>query len=178
MKIYTKTGDEGTTGLIGKRVSKSHIRIEIIGLLDEVMVLLGQLISALDKEVFDLDELRLIYQNFFKIQTMIADINNEYQFNITNQAIEHLEQQIDRLTKPLPPLKNFIYYTGHEWASLAQLVRTKIRTVERSMIALHEVEPIDSNLLVYINRASDYFYTLGRYINCVLEIDEEIITFI
>lgn len=178
MKIYTKTGDQGKTGLIGERVSKTHPRIHIVGLIDEVMVLEGRLLSAIsDKGLIHREELKVIYKVFFKIQTMIVDLNKQFGYEISMEEIQLLEQRIDAYESELPVLKNFIYYMGHPDALVAQEIRSKIRTVERHVVQLHEDEEIDEQILRYLNRVSDYFYTLGRYINHIEGVEEEIIHF-
>ena len=176
MKVYTKTGDKGETGLIKDRVSKAHPRIHIIGMLDDVMVQQGILLSSVEeKGLLKKDDLRQVYKTFFIIQSKLADVNNQYGLSIEEEYIDFLEQAIDLMDEVLPKLKNFIYYTGHTESLIAHKVRTKIRNVERLVVHLNNEEKIDSGIMIYLNRSSDYFYTLARYINFVQNIEEEII---
>lgn len=178
MKIYTKTGDSGKTGLLNDRVSKTSLRIEVNGQLDETMVLLAFLIEELKNKYDSIcKEVKVIYKDLFTITSMIADIKNYYHFNINDSSIEKLEKSIDEMSKDLPVLKNFIYYTGSKTAMLCHHIRAKIRSVERTTVRLFETEEIDNMILSYLNRLSDYFYTLARYLNKLEGIEEDILTF-
>lgn len=175
MAIYTRKGDYGQTDLIGGRVMKAHPRLHVIGLMDEVMVLLGQLISRCEEKGLDVRNIEYIYRQFFILQTIIADVKGAYGFSITTDVIAKLENWIDSLDKNLPPLRHFIYYTGHEDALLSQLIRVKIRTVERWLVNLGENEAIDPLALAFINRVSDYFYIFGRWLNHHYHYEEKIL---
>lgn len=165
MPIYTRRGDCGETDLLGKRVKKSHPRLHAIGMVDEVMVLLGELMSRLEEERMEISDLEIIYQKFFIIQTMIADVKGTFGFQITDRDVAWLEEKIDGFERQLRPLKQFIYYTGHKLANLSQRIRVKIRAVERYLVEMNEKESIDPFLLSYVNRCSDYFYCWARYLN-------------
>lgn len=175
MSIYTRKGDKGKTDLIGKGVVKSHPRIHVIGLLDEVMVWLGALISRFDEQQIATDDIEYIYQQFFITQSIIADVEGRTDLKLTEEVINNLETKIDEFEKELPPLRNFIYYTGHKDAILCQQIRVKIRTVERWLVELHQKEVIEPTILAFVNRVSDYFYNLGRYLNVKNKYKERII---
>lgn len=176
MTVYTKKGDQGNTDLIHMRVSKSNSRINLIGHLDEVMVILGKLISQQNpKDDILMNQLKSIYKDFFIIQSKIADINNQFKIELKEKKILELEESINDMELQLPKLKNFIYYTGHSDSILAQEMRVKIRGVERLAVTLSEKEDVEPITLMYLNRVSDYFYTLGRYFNYLNEVEEEII---
>jgi cob(I)alamin adenosyltransferase len=174
MKIYTKQGDGGLTHLLNERVSKTNSRIQIIGELDEVMVLIGKLISSLEQLELK-EELKHIYKQTFTMQAVLADVNQKHGYQITKDEINFLEQSIDRMDQSLPQLQNFIYCTGHETATSSHLTRVKVRAVERLLVHLNEVEKIEQTVLAYMNRLSDYFFTLARYLNQLFDVEEEII---
>lgn len=167
MKIYTKNGDSGKTSLLNERVSKTNLRIEVNGQIDELMVMLAFLIEDLksNEQVKLHQDLKKVYKKLFTITSMIADVNKQYNFSIIENDIDKLENEIDVMTQDLPKLKQFIYYTGSHTAMLCHQVRAKVRSVERIVVELYEKEEIDNLILLYLNRLSDYFYTLARYIN-------------
>ncbi|NLG81237.1 MAG: cob(I)yrinic acid a,c-diamide adenosyltransferase [Bacilli bacterium] len=178
MKIYTKKGDRGQTSLISERVSKTDLRIEINGQIDELLVELAMFIENIkDKgeEGFYL-QLKDIYRDLFKLMSIIADKQKVLNLSFGDYDITKLEQTIDVLSEHLSPLKNFIYYTGTKEAMLSQHLRAKVRSVERLVVHLFETEEIDEHLLMYLNRLSDYFYTLGRYLNKTSSFEEEILS--
>ncbi len=179
MSIYTKNGDSGKTSLLNERVSKTNIRVEVNGQIDELMVKLAFLIEDIKKNNEEnlIQALQKIYKNLFTITSMIADTKNNFNYKITDYDISKLEIDIDNMTLSLPKLKNFIYYTGTYTAMLCHEVRAKVRSVERMVVKLFETEQIDNLILIYLNRLSDYFYTLARYINFINNYEEEIIRF-
>lgn len=177
MGIYTRKGDEGKTDLIGKRVSKVNLRIETNGQLDELMVKLAFLIEKFkgNNEVKYYDDLKKIYRKIFTITSMIADINKEFGYMIKEKDISALENEIDQMTEHLPKLKSFIYYTGTYTSMLCHEVRAKVRSVERIVVELFETEELDYIVLIYLNRLSDYFYTLARLMNIIEGNDEDLL---
>jgi cob(I)alamin adenosyltransferase len=167
MKIYTKKGDDGTTSLLGgNRVPKHHLRIEAYGNLDELNAQLGVLRDMLDGEYTAL--LAGIQENLFTIGSHLAvDPGHEGKMNLPllpQSASETLEQAMDAMDNVLPPMRNFVLPGGHLWVSQCHVVRTVCRRAERSMVALHESQPIDPIFLTYVNRLSDYFFVLSRYL--------------
>ena len=175
MKVYTKNGDSGKTGLLNDRVSKTNPRIELNGQIDELMVSLAFLIEDIKKmedgKISTI--LKRIYKNLFTITSMIADIKKQSNYKLNNNEINILEKEIDEMSLSLPKLRNFIYYTGNDTAIMCHKIRAKTRTVERWAVRLYEEEEIENNILSYLNRLSDYFYTLARYINFINDIEEE-----
>ncbi len=166
MKVYTKNGDTGKTALLDKRVSKSNLRIEVNGQIDELLVQLAFLIEDIKTQDETLySNLKIVYKNLFIITSMIANSNDLYNFSIKETDIKKLEHDIDEMTKELPKLKHFIYYTGNQTAMLCHQARAKVRTVERHVVKLYEEEPVHHHILIYLNRLSDYLYTLARFIN-------------
>ena len=166
MKIYTKTGDDGTTGLQGNsRVSKSHPRIIAYGTIDEANAGLGIVLShKLDKDIAML--LNLIQNELFVVGADLSNPNLENQKNrVTLDMIDNLEKNIDKYEKELPSLTNFILPGGNIIASQLHHVRTVIRRAETCLVLLSEQEKINNNCIKYVNRLSDLLFTLARYTN-------------
>lgn len=166
MKIYTKTGDDGTTGLQGNlRVSKSHPRIIAYGTIDEANAALGIVLSyELDSDIAKL--LNLIQNELFVLGADLSNPNMEEQKNrITTNMINNLEDNIDKYEKELPTLTNFILPGGNIVAAHIHHVRTIIRRSETCIIHLKDHEKINDNCIQYVNRLSDLFFVLGRVLN-------------
>lgn len=166
MKIYTKKGDLGNTSLLGgQRVPKSHIRIEAYGTVDELNAQLGIVLNTHTKIQ---SELKLIQDQLFHIGSHLAN-SAESNFKldpIPSSWIEHLESQIDTMTSALPELKNFIL-PGSDLANAhCHVARCICRRAERITVALsnQEGEEVDANIITYLNRLSDYLFTLSRMI--------------
>ncbi len=168
-KIYTKTGDDGTTGLLsGDRVKKSNIRLKTYGELDHLNSVVGSLVQVVDEEKSEF--LIQIQNRLFDLGSLLAcdvDSREKYKLkNISLNDIQELELKIDSHTEKLPALKNFILPGGSEAASRAHLCRTQTRNVERLMVELKdEVNELPVNSIEFINRLSDFFFSLGRMIN-------------
>lgn len=175
MKIYTKKGDHGQTSLLNERVSKTDLRIEINGQIDELLVELAMFIEAIKEKGEDniYLQLKAIYRDLFKLMSIIADKQKVLNLSINDTDITKLEQIIDSLSEHLPPLNSFIYYMGTKEAMVCQKIRAKARGVERLMVHLFETDELDERILMYLNRLSDYFYTLGRYLNVLSGYEEE-----
>ncbi len=165
-KIYTKTGDKGTTGLYGgARIPKYHIRIESYGTVDELNSHLG----LLRDQITDVDDQKIvetIQNRLFTIGSNLAsDPSKEIKTpDLTEDDILLLENGIDNIDAIVPPLKNFILPGGHVAVSQAHVCRCVCRRAERLVVALSESEPdtVPSILVVYLNRLSDYLFMLGR----------------
>lgn len=162
MKIYTKTGDSGTTGLFGgARVRKDDIRIEAYGTVDELNSFVGQLID----HSTNVDLLNTIQHRLFTIGSTLACDPSKDQLvtpDIKEEDILQLEVAMDNMEASLPPLKNFILPGGHPAVSAAHVCRTVCRRAERRVISLNRESPLDSLIIKYLNRLSDYFFVLGR----------------
>lgn len=162
-KIYTRTGDKGTTGLgDGSRVGKDHQQIVAIGDTDELNSLIGVIISELDPgELVDLLSV---------IQHRLFDLGAELSLPPGNARMlagdtEQLEQALDHYNESLTPLKEFILPGGNKAAALCHLARTVCRRAERSLVALNTVQPVSETALSYLNRLSDLLFVLARWIN-------------
>jgi len=165
-KIYTKKGDSGTTSLIGgKNVSKSCIRVESYGMVDELNSFTGCLyekVEAGDTRNFLFE----VMNRLFLIESHLAvdpvSGSKKYFPELLASDTEAIEKEIDRLTAALPPLANFILPAGCEKAAMAHICRTVCRRAERTILRLYETEPVHPEILKYINRLSDYFFVLAR----------------
>ena len=175
MKIYTKTGDSGTTSLLGgARVSKAHLRIEAYGTVDELNSFLGVL---RDQPVNEkrLDLLKEIQDRLFTLGAELATEPGKDKVlkpDLLPSDIELLEKEMDEMEKNLEPLKNFILPGGHPSVSFAHVARCVCRRTERICIALNEESPVDALVIQYLNRLSDFFFMLGRKMAQELGIEE------
>lgn len=175
MKIYTKTGDGGDTSLLGgKRVPKSHIRIDTYGTVDELNAFFGllkdQKINSTRRAL-----LKEIQDRLFTVGATLATASGEIRVkkpDILDEDILILEREIDAMDESLPALKNFILPGGHESVSVAHLTRTVCRRAERCVVLLHEVEQVDGKIIQYLNRLSDFLFVLGRKMAQELNIEE------
>jgi cob(I)alamin adenosyltransferase len=173
MKIYTKTGDKGTTSLIyGQRVAKNDLRVEAYGTCDETNSMIGLAMSYLQGESFKKKE--LIDSLYHKIQTNLFHVGaelatpkgKEVKWTIKNSDIEEMEKHIDELNESLPELTNFILPGGHPAGAAFHVARTIARRAERCAVTLaDEVNPL---VLMYLNRLSDLLFVTARYANHVL----------
>lgn len=175
MKIYTKTGDSGTTSLLGgARVSKAHIRIETYGTVDELNSYLGLL---RDQEVNGIrkDFLKEIQDRLFTLGAELATESGKDKVvkpSLFETDIEALEEAMDDMDRSLEPLKNFILPGGHQSVSFAHLARCVCRRAERITIALNDDQPVDGLTIKYLNRLSDYLFVLGRKMAAELGVEE------
>jgi cob(I)alamin adenosyltransferase len=166
LKIYTKTVDDGTTGLIGnKRVKKSSPRIASYGVVDELNASIGIILSSkLGKDIRDL--LTKIQNDLFVVGADLANPNLENKSNrVTSEMTSYLEKEIDRLEEKLSPIAYFILPGGDLVASRVHLARAICRRAETNMVSLSEVDGINSLCLIYMNRLSDLLFVVARTIN-------------
>ncbi len=165
MKIYTKTGDQGTTSLFGgKRVSKADLRIDTYGTVDELNSFLGlvrdQEVNRKRKEV-----LIEIQNKLFVIGSILATKPGNTKVKIPGlqeEDIIFLEKEIDAMEAELSPMRFFVLPGGHQSVSFCHVARTVCRRAERLTTALHEEEKIESLVIKYLNRLSDYLFVLSR----------------
>lgn len=166
-KIYTKTGDKGETGLVGgSRVPKYHQRIEAYGTIDELNAVLGLVVAhAKDSELNTL--LQRIQSYLFTIGShLAADEKNKMALpNLSKEETNLLENWIDKADEILPPLKNFILPGGEIAASYAHLARTVCRRAERRIVELSTQYEVDDEIIVYVNRLSDFLFIVARKLN-------------
>jgi cob(I)alamin adenosyltransferase len=167
MKIYTKTGDSGTTGLIGgTRVPKHHIRIEAYGTADELNSVTGMLISHLNGHS-SIPTLASVQDRLFTIGAHLASDPQKGNMKLPELSetdVTLLEKQIDLMNEKLPELRSFILPGGDQTASWCHLARCVCRRCERLVTHLAENEPVNPLILVYLNRLSDYLFVLARFV--------------
>lgn len=166
MKIYTKTGDDGTTGLQGgKRVSKSDLRIIAYGTVDEANSSLGVVLSHnIDADIKEL--LTRIQNELFIAGSDLSNPDLEKPNNrIAEQMVENLEKNIDKFEAELSPLTNFILPGGHQIAAHLHMARTIVRRAETNVVALAKDEQINTHCQKYLNRLSDLLFVLARVAN-------------
>lgn len=182
MKVYTKTGDNGTTALFGgTRVPKHHIRIESYGTIDELNSHIGlirdQKINQHYKEV-----LMHVQDRLFTVGAILATDpekatlkNGKARLNIpkiSESDIKRLEDEMDQMEESLPPMTHFVLPGGHQTVSFCHIARTVCRRAERLASHLNDLEPFQPQTLMYINRLSDYLFVLARKLSHDLQAEE------
>jgi cob(I)alamin adenosyltransferase len=175
MKIYTKTGDAGTTALFGgQRLPKSDLRIDAYGTIDELNAFIGllrdQSVNVNRKEI-----LIEIQDRLFTIGSMLATEPGNTKVKIpvlSEQDVTLLENEIDEMDARLPTMKFFVLPGGHESVSVGHVARTICRRAERLVIALNESSPVEPMVIKYLNRLSDYLFVLCRMMAQELNIEE------
>ncbi len=182
MKVYTKTGDKGTTSLFGgDRVPKHHIRIESYGTVDELNSHIG-LIRDQDINPDYKKILERVQDRLFTVGAILATPpdkevlkNGKERLNIPKIAeadIELLENEIDAMETELPPMTHFVLPGGHTTVSYCHIARCVCRRAERLSVHLNELVPTDMMVLTYLNRLSDYLFVLARKLSHDLKADE------
>jgi cob(I)alamin adenosyltransferase len=164
MKIYTKTGDEGTTSLFGgKRIGKDDLRIDSYGTVDELNSHIGLLMAYLDEETVLLGS---IQSRLFTVGSNLASDPDRDMItpDLSEDDILTLENAMDNMDHHLEPLQNFIMPGGSRAIAQAHVCRTVCRRAERIIIALSRISTVEPIIIKYINRLSDYFFILSRYI--------------
>ncbi|MGI0088055.1 MAG: cob(I)yrinic acid a,c-diamide adenosyltransferase [Nitrosotalea sp.] len=166
VKIYTKTGDDGTTGLVGGgRIKKSSQRIIAYGAVDELNSAIGIALSCTsDSDIVNL--LTKIQNDLFVVGSDLANpILSDSSSRVTNSMITYLESQIDKMESELSPITYFILPGGDHVASQVHLARSICRRAETNIVELEGEEQINKNCQVYVNRLSDLLFVISRTIN-------------
>lgn len=182
MKIYTKTGDKGSTSLFGgTRVPKHHIRIESYGTVDELNSYMG-LLRDQELDQHSTTIILQIQDRLFTIGSILATDPQKAVLKsgkdrlgipgITPADIELLEQEMDAMNEDLPPLTHFILPGGHQSVSFCHVARGVCRRAERLASALYQEEAFDPEVLMYLNRLSDYLFVLARKLSKDLQAEE------
>lgn len=182
MKVYTKTGDKGTTALFGgTRVPKHHIRIESYGTVDELNSHIGlirdQEINLHYKKILERIQDRLFTAGAILATPPEKELlkNGKERLNIpkiSEADIELLENEIDSMDTALPPMTHFVLPGGHTTVSYCHIARCVCRRAERLAVHLNDIEEVDSHVLTYLNRLSDYLFVLARKLSHDLQADE------
>ncbi len=175
MKIYTRTGDDGTTGLLGSgRVLKCAARVEAFGSVDELNAVLG-VARAHDAQGWLTGELEALQSRLFSLGAELAAVEPAKLTTIERVAdadVAGLERQIDRLEAELPPLKRFVLPAGTPLAAQLHLARTVCRRAERRLVELGQEETIEPVLVRYLNRLADLLFVMARWCNRRAEVPE------
>ena len=178
MKIYTKNGDRGKTSLIGgRKVSKHDLQVEAYGSIDELNSFLGLLKDYSKNDAIN-QVLFKVQLKLFTIGSILAQENTSTnsaileKLNISAKDTNFIELQIDKLEKKLPKLSKFIIPGGHKLVSYCHVSRSICRRAERKITKLSDSINLDSNILPYINRLSDFLFVLSRYFSKELDVKE------
>lgn len=165
MKLYTKTGDDGTTSLFGgSRVPKNNPRVAAYGDVDELNAAIGCAITATDEETALC--LRQVQGELFTLGAELAAAQGARpQDRVTDEQVRQLEEWIDAAVAETPPLKNFVLPGGTPAAAGLHLARTVSRRAERSVVALSQLETVEPRIIAYLNRLSDLLFALARRAN-------------
>ncbi|QQN72945.1 cob(I)yrinic acid a,c-diamide adenosyltransferase [Croceicoccus sp. YJ47] len=169
-RIYTRTGDDGTTGLVdGSRVAKNAARMAAIGTVDEANCAIGVAVCALpDGDIAG--DLRRIQNDLFDLGADLATPGDDFtpgemQLRMTDAQSSWLEARIDALNEKLEPLKSFILPGGSEAAARVHVARASVRSAERACVALSREDAVNPAALSYVNRLSDYLFVAARALN-------------
>lgn len=175
MRIYTRSGDKGTTSLVyGKRVPKNDVRVEAYGTCDEANSMIGFALSMLDDTDWEGKESFL--QTMYRVQTILFHVgaelstpsDREVAWKLKEEHVKELEDYIDEWGKHLPPLKQFILPSGHRVSSALHVARTVVRRAERMAVSMQD-ELQNLHVISYLNRLSDFLFVAARYVNMKLD---------
>lgn len=180
MKIYTKTGDAGTTSLIGgERVKKYDLRVEAYGTVDELtahIALLSDMLTEDERTESMTEELYHIESQLMSVAALLA-VGKDGEGKIApiaKERITDLEKAIDRMQTELPEISKFTIPGGHRAVSLCHVCRTVCRRAERAALRAGDITEVDSSATIYLNRLSDYLYSLGRLLTERLKVEEHL----
>ncbi|CAM3697713.1 cob(I)yrinic acid a,c-diamide adenosyltransferase [Litorimonas haliclonae] len=171
-KIYTRTGDDGSTGLVdGSRLSKSALRVRAYGDVDETNAVIGLVRLHLENRKID-DMLSRIQNDLFDLGADLAtplpkegEADSEYALRMVESQVTRLEKELDGLNEDLQPLKSFVLPGGHPPAAYLHQARTVCRRAERICVALGEVDEVNPQAIQYLNRLSDFLFVAARWTN-------------
>lgn len=175
MRLYTKTGDKGETSLIGGRVSKDDIRVEAYGTLDELNCFVGlaQAEAATYSALVEMSEwLMEIQQELFDCGSDLAYAREGVPFKMNHEPPQRLEQWIDQYIGEAPELTRFILPGGSGLSSMLHVCRTVCRRAERRVVTLSKEHSINVDVLIYLNRLSDFFFAAARVANSRLDVPD------
>lgn len=175
MNIYTKTGDNGQTGLIGARTDKDAPRVEAYGTIDEANSFIGKAMTELDRDLFGdlLSDLETIQNELFDCGGDLADVRKTPQYKTNEESVERLERRIDTLMDEPPLLERFILPGGTPAAATLHIARTIVRRAERQTVTLQKAgEEFPPVIQRYLNRLSDYLFAAARVANSRLHVPD------
>jgi cob(I)alamin adenosyltransferase len=167
MKLYTRTGDEGQTGVIGGRVDKDDIRVEAYGTIDEVNAFVGEAVARLDPEVHAdlIADLMEIQHELFDAGGDLAQAGKKRNYKVTGEMVTRLEEWIDRYDKEAPEIRRFILPGGSPASAVLHICRVLTRRAERRVVTLAREQETNEEVRRYLNRLSDYFFAIARVAN-------------
>ncbi len=174
--VYTKTGDKGTTALIGgTRVPKDHFRLEDYGTVDELNTNIGMIrsypIDEISKNtIIRIQNILFTVGSYLATDDEVSDLRSRLKTD--EEEILLLEKQMDEMEAALPPLSHFVLPGGHPAVAQCHITRTVCRRAERRIVAMAGETPVDEWVIKYINRLSDYFFVLSRHLSNYFNIDE------
>lgn len=179
-KIYTKVGDKGTTLLAsGEKVGKDHPRIEAYGTVDELNSFVGLLIDELreaNKFTKIIEKILLVQNELFdvggELSTPLEILDIKKQQVVSATCIKRLEDEIDEMNSQLKPLENFVLPGGHRANSVAHICRTVCRRAERALVRAKKDIQVRDEVVIYLNRLSDWFFVLSRFVSKELSVKE------
>jgi cob(I)alamin adenosyltransferase len=171
MAIYTKKGDKGETGLFNqsKRIPKDDLQVEVLGTIDEANSFLG-LATSFFSEQYLKNKITQIQRTLFRLGSIVAGAK----VSIPDSIVSKYEKEIDIWTNSMPKLTNFIFPGGCQASAALFASRAVVRRLERLLVKLNNQKVIKPSILIYINRLSDYLFTLARYVNYINKEKEEI----
>ena len=178
MRIYTRTGDEGKTSIIGGRVDKDDVRVDAYGTVDEVNGFVGQAIvelSEIGKDSLNdlIDDLEKIQHELFDCGGDLANVSPKRELKLKEESITYLEGRIDEFIEEAPALEKFILPGGSKPSATIHIARTITRRAERHVVILmKQAENVPTVPMKYLNRLSDYFFALARVINFRLNVND------
>jgi cob(I)alamin adenosyltransferase len=170
VKIYTRTGDSGQTGVIGGRVSKDDSRVEAYGTIDELNSFVGYAVSIMAGDLYEdmKADLLCVQHELFDCGSDLASLPREGQtFKVNPEMIDRLEAWIDKYDELTPDITRFILPGGTSVSSVLHVCRTVCRRAERRIVTLSREQPIHMDVLRYVNRLSDFFFTIARAANAL-----------
>jgi cob(I)alamin adenosyltransferase len=177
MKIYTRTGDDGTTGLLGRdRVPKHDLRVEAYGSVDELNAVLG-LAHAHDSARLLGDLVPALQSSLFEVGAELATVDAAMLAKLArigDADVAHLEREIDRLEEGLPPLTRFVLPGGTPLAAALHHARTVCRRAERRVTALSEREPVSGAIVRWLNRLADLLFVMARWANARAGVPDQV----
>lgn len=176
-KVYTLTGDKGTTSLVGgQRVAKDDIRVESYGTVDELNSHIGQVVHALKGKMPEVEQLLFKVQNkLFNLGAYLATEQTDAEspvYGLQEDDVKTIETMIDKLDEQLPPMRGFILPGGCDASVLCDVCRTVTRRAERRVVTLASQQPLNPLAQRYLNRLSDFFFILARYCNVSNQVEE------
>ncbi len=174
MRLYTRTGDEGKTSVIGGRLDKDDIRVEAYGTVDELNSFVGLAITQLDQKLFSdiISELEKIQHELFDCSGDLAMVVMKRPYKANAEMTTFLEERIDEYIVETPKLEKFILPGGTQAAATIHVCRTVTRRAERLVVKLQKNAEINQAVLKFLNRLSDYFFAIARVINYRYSVDD------